>query len=64
MSSATADTAYDIRCEVTLLGAVVFTMANATAVLANLVLVVAESTVERRQLSQLIPLVIVLALRR
>ena len=45
VSSTAADTTYDVRCKVTLLGAVVFAMANATTVLANLVLVVAESTV-------------------
>ena len=63
VASAAADTTNDVRCKVTLLGTVVFAMTNATAVLANLVLVVAESTVKCRKFPQLVPLVIVLTFR-
>ena len=63
MSSATTDTANDVRCKVTLFGTVVFTVADSTAVLADLVFIVSEGTVERCQLPQLVSLVIVLAFR-
>ena len=61
MTCASADTADDVRCEVTLLGTVVLAMANITTVLADLVLVVAERTVKRGKLPKLVTFVIILA---
>ena len=61
MTCASADTADDVRCEVTLLGTVVLAMANITTVLADLVLVVAERTVKRGKLPELVTFVIILA---
>lgn len=63
MSSAATHTANDVSSEVTLLRAVVFAMADATTVLADLVFVVTKRTVECCQLAELVPLVVILALR-
>lgn len=46
MASIATDTANDIGSEISLFRAVVLAMSNLTAVLARLVLVIAESTVE------------------
>jgi hypothetical protein len=46
VTSIATDTTNDISGEVTLLGTVVFAMTNLTTVLASLVLVVSEGTVE------------------
>jgi hypothetical protein len=63
VSSAATHTANDVSSEVTLLRAVVFAMADATTVLADLVFVVTKRTVECCQLAELVPLVVILALR-
>ena len=60
MPGATADTADDVRCEVTLLRTVILAMTNTTAILADLVLVIAQSTVQSRELAELITLVVIL----
>lgn len=61
MSSATTDTTYDVSGKVPLFRAVVFAMADAPAVLAYLVLVVAKGAVQGGKFAELITLVIVLA---
>ena len=63
VSRASTDAADNVGCEVTLFGAVILTVAYTTAVLTNLVFVVAKSTIERSQLAKLVTLVIVLAFR-
>lgn len=62
MAGVTADTADDASSVVLLLGTVVLAMSNLPAVLACLVLVVAESSVQRSKLAQLVTLQLVLAL--
>lgn len=61
MSSATANATDDVGGKVLLLGAVVLTMTDATTIFADLVLVVAESTIEGCELAKLVALVIILA---
>jgi hypothetical protein len=56
------DAANDIGSEVLLLGAVVFPVTNLTTVLAGLILVIPESTVQRRKFTELVSLEFVLAL--
>lgn len=63
MTSLTADTANDACSEVLLLGAVVLAVTDFTTVLAGLVLVIAEGTVEGGKLTELISLEFVLAFR-
>ena len=63
VTSLTADTANDACSEVLLLGAVVLAVTDFTTVLAGLVLIVAEGTVERGKLTELVALEFVLALR-
>jgi hypothetical protein len=63
VSSAATHTANDVSSEVTLLRAVVFAVADATTILADLVLVVTKRTVESRQLTKLVALVVILAFR-
>ena len=60
--STTTHTTNDVSGEVTLFGAVVFAMADTTAVLADLVLVITQSTVEGGEFTKLVPLVVVLSL--
>jgi len=62
VSSATTHTANDVSGEVTLLRTVVFAVADATTILADLVLVITKRAVERCQLTELIALVVILAL--
>jgi hypothetical protein len=62
MSSVTADTADDAGCVVLLLGAVVLAVANLPAVLACLVLVITERSVESSKFAKLVTLQFVLAL--
>ena len=45
MACTSADTANDVRCEVTLFGAVILPVTHATAILTDLVFIVTESTV-------------------
>jgi hypothetical protein len=60
VTSLTTDTADDARREVLLLRAVVLAMADFSAVLAGLVLVVTKGTVERGELTELVALEFVL----
>jgi hypothetical protein len=57
-----ADTADDARSVVGLVGTVIFAMSDAAAVLAGLVLIVAEGTVEGGKFAKLVTLEFVLAL--
>ena len=61
VTRASTDTANDVRCKVTLLRTGVLAVTYTTAVLANLVFVIAQSTVKSGKLAQLVTLVIVLA---
>jgi hypothetical protein len=61
VASVAADTTNDIGSEVSLLGAIVFAMANLTTVLASLVLIITEGTVKGGEFTQLITLKLVLA---
>ena len=63
MASASANTADDVSSEVSCFRTVVFAMANSTAVLADLVFVVAECTVEGSEFTKLIAFMIVLTFR-
>ena len=63
MPCVAADTTDDVGGEVTGLRAVVLAMANLAAVLAGLVLVVTEGTVERGKLTELVALELVLTFR-
>lgn len=51
VTSVATDTADNAGCEVLAVGTVVLAMSNLAAVLAGLVLIVSQSTVERSQLS-------------
>lgn len=64
MASAATDSAYDVSGEVTLLGTIKFAVTDPTTVLADLILVVAESTVQSGELSKLVAFVVVLAFGR
>ena len=64
MPSATAHTTDDVGGEVALFRAIIFTMTNPTAVLADLIFVVAKSSVEGGQFTKLVPLMIVLSFGR
>jgi hypothetical protein len=64
MPSATADTTDNVCGKVALFRAIIFTMANATAILADLIFVVAKGSVEGGQFTELIPLMIVLSFGR
>lgn len=60
----TANTTNNISCEVALLRTVIFAMSKATAVLADLVLVITEGTVQCGEFAKLVALVIILAFWR
>lgn len=60
VASTSANAADDVRCEVTLFGAVILTVAYTTAVLTDLVFIVTKSTVESSQLAKLVALMVVL----
>lgn len=64
MTGRAADTTDDVGCEVALLRTIVLAVTDPTAVLADLVLVVAQSSVQRGQLAKLVTLVVILTLRR
>lgn len=64
VARATTNTTNDVSCEVALLWTVIFAMPKAPAVLANLVLVVTEGTIQCSEFAKLIALVVILALRR
>jgi hypothetical protein len=61
--SIATDTTNNVGGEITLFRTVVFAMADLTAVLASLVLIVTKCTVKRSQLSKLVPLEFVLSFR-
>lgn len=61
---ATADTADNVRSKIALLRAIIFTVPEATTVLADLIFVVAQCSVERSQFAELVPLVVVLSFGR
>ncbi len=61
MSSLTTDTTDDARGEVLLLRTIIFAVTNLSAVLAGLVLVVTQGTVEGCELTKLVALEFVLA---
>ncbi len=61
MAGVAADAADDVRRVVLLLGAVVLAMSDLAAVLARLVFVVAECSVQGSKLTKLVPLELVLA---
>jgi hypothetical protein len=61
VASAPANTTNDVSSKVALFGAVIFAMSDVAAVLADLVLVIAESAVEGSEFAELIAFVIVLA---
>ena len=63
MTSVTADTTDDVGSVVLSVRAVVLAVADFTTVLASLVLVVTQGTVERGELTQLVALELVLAFR-
>ena len=62
MAGAATNSTDDVSCEVTLLRTVVLAVANATTVLANLVFVITEGTIESREFAQLVSFVVVLSL--
>lgn len=63
MAGASADAADDVSSEVLLLWTVVFAMADASAILADLVLIIAKGTVEGSKFTELIAFVIILSFR-
>jgi hypothetical protein len=60
MACITANTADDACCVVLLLGAVVLAVSNLAAILARLVLVVTQRSVESRKFSELVSLKFIL----
>jgi hypothetical protein len=60
MTSTTANATDDVSSEITLFGAVIFSVSNATTVLANLIFVVSKCSVQSSEFAELIALVIVL----
>lgn len=63
MAGVTADTADNVGSVVLLLGAIIFTMTDLAAVLAGLVLIITQGTVEGSKLTELVTLELVLAFR-
>jgi hypothetical protein len=63
VTSIAANTANDVGGEVLPLGTVVLAVADLAAVLASLVFIVTQSTVQSRQFAELVPLQLILALR-
>jgi len=64
MSSAATNTTDDVSSKVSLFGAIVFAVTNATTILTDLIFIVTKSTIQGSELTKLVPLVIVLAFRR
>lgn len=60
VTCATADAADDVGREITLLGAVILAMTNATTVLAYLVFVITERAIQRSKLAKLVTFMVVL----
>lgn len=63
MPSAAANAADNVSSEIALLRAVVFAMSDTTTVLADLILVVTQGTIESSKFAELITLVIILTFR-
>jgi len=63
VASTSTDTTDDISSEVALFWAVIFTVTKATAILADLILIITKGTVQSGELAKLIALVIVLSFR-
>jgi hypothetical protein len=63
MAGIAAGAANDVGSKVALLGTVIFTVTDTTAVLANLIFVVAKRTVQRSKFAKLVALVVVLTFR-
>jgi len=63
MTGVATDTADDVRSVVLLLWTVVFAMTDLSAVLASLILVITQSTVQSSELTKLVTLELVLSLR-
>jgi hypothetical protein len=61
MASIAADSADDVGCEVLLLRAIVLAMSDLSAVLASLVLIITECTVQGGELTKLVALELVLS---
>ena len=62
MTSTSADATNDVCREVTLFWTIILAMTNTSTILANLILVITEGSVKSSELTQLVSLVIVLAL--
>ena len=60
MTSTTTNTTDDVSSEVALLGAIVFPVTKTTAILADLIFVIAKGTIQSGKLAELVALVIVL----
>lgn len=60
MTGTSANTTNDVRSEVALFRTIILAMTDPTTVLANLVFVVAEGTVEGCEFAELVPLVVIL----
>jgi hypothetical protein len=63
MTSITADATDDVCCKVALLGTIVLAMAYLTAVLASLIFIITERSVESSELTKLVSLELILAFR-
>lgn len=63
MSSVSTNTTYDVRGEIALLGTVVLAMADLAAILAGLVLVISEGSVQCCEFAELVALKLVLTFR-
>lgn len=61
MSGAAANTTNDVSSEVPLLRTIVFAMTHTATILADLIFVIAEGTVESREFTKLIAFMIILA---
>jgi hypothetical protein len=64
VSCAATDSTYDVSGEVALFGTIVFAMAYATTVLADLVFIITKGTVQCCEFAELVTLVIVLTFWR
>jgi len=63
MAGIATGAANDVGSKVALLGTVIFTVTDTSAVLANLIFVVAKRTVQRSKFAELVALVVVLTFR-
>ena len=63
MAGTPAYTTYDVSRNIALFRAVVLAMTYTTTVLTDLIFIISQSSVQSSQLSQLIPLVVILSFR-